>query len=84
MYSMALAPSVGVTAIGQFHNKGLRIQRSVNGNNEVCIKFPFVGKPDPKKIFICHGKRYICSHIDMSTNSNGIDLMKTGYFYEIL
>lgn len=84
MYSMALAPSVGVTAIGQFHNKGLQIRRSVNGNNEVCIKFPFVGKPDPKKIYMCHGKRYICSHIDMSTNSNGIDLMKTGYFYEIL
>lgn len=84
-YSMSLTPSsVGVTSIGQFHNGGLKIRRSVNGNNEICIKFPFDGKPDPKKIFVCRGKRFICSHIEMTTNSSGIDVIKTGYFYEIL
>lgn len=83
-YSMALIPSEEVSDIGQFHNKGLKIRRNVNGNNEICFKFPYDGKPDPGKIYICRGKRFICSRIEMAINANGIDPMKTGYFYEIL
>ena len=83
-YSMALAPYQNVSAIGQFHNQGLKIRRNINGNNEICFKFLYDGKPDPRKLFLCRGKKYICSHIDMAINSNGIDPMKTGYFYEII
>ena len=83
-YSMALTPTSNVTAIAQYHNKGLKIRRNINGNNEICFKFIYDGKPDPRKIYICRGKRFICSRIEMAINANGLDPMKTGYFYEIL
>lgn len=83
-YSMSLQPSDTLQTIGNFHNQGLKIRRNVNGNNEVVVKFLFDGKPDPGKIYICRGKRFICSRIEMAINANGIDPMKTGYFYEIL
>ena len=83
-YSLSLHPLDNVPSIGQYHSQGLRIKRNVNGNNEVCIRFLYEGKPDPRNIFLCHGKRFIASHIDMAINANGIDPLKTGYFYEIV
>ena len=83
-YSLSLTPSSGMTSIGQFHNQGMKIKRNVNGNNEICVKFVYYGKPDPKKIYQFCGKRFIVSHIDMAVNGNGIDPLKTGYFYEVL
>lgn len=83
-YSMSILPSSDVACIGQYHNQGLQIKRNVNGNNEICIKFLYDGKPDPRKIYLCRGKRFIASHIDMAVNARGIDPLKTGYFYEIL
>ena len=81
---MSLVPSSYMTSIGQFHNPGMKIKRNVNGNNEICVKFVYYGKPDPKKIYQFCGKRFIVSHIDMTVNGNGIDPLKTGYFYEVL
>ena len=83
-YSMSLVPSSNMTSIGQFHNPGMKIKRNVNGNNEICVKFVYYGKPDPKKIYQFCGKRFIVSRIDMAVNGNGIDPLKTGYFYEVL
>ena len=83
-YSLSLHPLDNVPSIGQYHSQGLRIKRNVNGNNEVCIRFLYEGKPDPRNIFLCHGKRFIASHIDMAINANRIDPLKTGYFYEIV
>ena len=83
-FSLSLMPSYFVTSVGDFHNKGLKVRRNINGNNEVCIKFPFDGKPDPKAIYIIRSKKFICSRIEMSVGENGIERMKTGYFYEVL
>ena len=83
-YSLSLYPLANTPSIGQYHTQGMKIKRNVNGNNEICIKFLYDGKPDPRKIFLCHGKRFIASHIDMAINANGIEPLKTGYFYEIV
>lgn len=82
-FSLSLNPSQGVTSVGNFHNRGLKIRRNINGNNEVCFKFIFDGKPDPKAIYIVRNKKYICSKIEMAVGENGIDRLKTGYFYEM-
>ena len=83
-WSLSLNPTPGVTSIGLFHNQGLKIKRNVNGNNEICVKFVYHGKPDPSKIYQFCGKQFIASRIEMAANANGIDPLKTGYFYEIL
>ena len=83
-FSLSLAPAPGISSIGQYHNKSIKIKRNVNGNNEICVKFIFNGKPDPSKIYQFCGKRFIASHIEMAVNNNGIDPLKTGYFYEIV
>lgn len=83
-WSLGLMPLVDIASIGAFHNKGIKIRQNVNGNNEICVKFLFNGKPDPRKIYIIRNRKFLCSHIDMSVNENGIERVKTGYFYEII
>ena len=83
-WSMGLMPLVNIQSLGAFHNAGLKIRQNVNGNNEICIKFLYNGKPDPRKIYIIRNRKFLCSHIDMAVGENGIDPVKTGYFYEIL
>lgn len=83
-WSMGLMPLVNIQSIGAFHNAGLKIRQNVNGNNEICVKFLYNGKPDPRKIYIIRNRKFLCSHIDMAVGENGIDPVKTGYFYEIL
>lgn len=74
----------GVKSVGYYHNRGIKIRQNVNGNNEICIKFPFDGKPDPRKLYIIRNRKFICSKIELHVNENGIDRIKTGYFYEML
>lgn len=57
---------------------------SINSHNEITIKFLTDDIPDPAKIFIFHNKRYVCSKVEMEVTNDGIDRVKTGYFYEIL
>lgn len=83
-YSLALNPMAGIKSIGGFHNKGVRIKRNINGNNEICIKFLFDGKPDPCKLYNIRNRKFVCSRIEMNVNDKGIDRVKTGYFYEML
>ena len=70
--------------IGQFHNEGVKLNRNVNGNNEITVQFRFSGKPDPRKIYMFRNRKFVCSKIEMNVNENGIDPIKTGYFYEML
>ena len=81
--SMALTPS-SMPCIGNFHNTGTKIRRNINGNNEICIKFMFNGKPDPKRIYMIKNRKFICSHIEMAISNNQLSPLKTGYFYEML
>lgn len=83
-WSLGLNPLDSVRSIGYYHNHGIKIRRNVNGNNEICIPFLFNGKPDPRKIYIIRNKKYVCSRIEMAVGENGIEEVKTGYFYEML
>ena len=77
-------PISEVNSVGLYHNKGIKIRQNVNGNNEICIKFLFDGKPDPRKIYVIRNRKFVCSKIEMAVGENGIDRVKTGYFYEML
>ena len=83
-WSLGLLPVSGVNSVGLFHNNGIKIRQNVNGNNEICFKFLFDGKPDPRKIYIARNRKFVCSRIEMAVGENGIDRVKTGYFYEML
>lgn len=66
--------------VGQFHKDSLQ----VNINSPVNIRFLCDGLPDPTKFFIFKGKKYLCAKVEISINGDGIDKIKSGYFYEIL
>lgn len=79
--SFALAKTpVGTVRVGQFHTASSRF----NGKNQRCIKFLCNDIPDPTRIYIFHNKRYVCEKIEIQISENGIDQVKTGYFYETL
>ena len=56
----------------------------VDQHHQTMIKFISDDIPDPTKIFLFRGKRYLCAKIELTTNNKGIDAVKTGYFYELL
>lgn len=72
--------SAGVVHIGQFHTGNVR----VNGKNQKCIRFLCDEIPDPTRIYIFYNKRYVCEKIEINITTDGIDKVKTGYFYEII
>lgn len=83
-WSLAINDWKNRDCIGKFHNGGIKIHDTVDGNNEVCIKFLYDGKPNPERVYQFRNKLYVCSKIEMTVNESGIDRMKTGYFFEIL
>ena len=84
--SLALSHASGYPYIGQFHGNALKVNcgGSVDGNDELCIPFLCDGIPDPTLVYNFNGKRYLCSKIEVVVTGDGIDRMKTGYFYEML
>lgn len=56
----------------------------IDRNNLLCIKFISDDIPNPSKIYVFHNKRFVCQKIEMQVGTEGIERLKTGYFYEIL
>lgn len=56
---------------------------TVDAHNLQTIKFITDEIPDPSKTYIFHNKRYICQKVEMNVADDGIDKVKTGYFYEM-
>lgn len=56
----------------------------ISKHNQFTIKFITDDIPDPTRIYIFRGKKYICEKIEMSVGQYGVDREKTGYFYEFL
>lgn len=56
----------------------------IDRNNLFCIKFISDDIPDPSKIYVFHNKRFVCQKIEMRVGTEGMERLKTGYFYEIL
>lgn len=57
---------------------------TIDAHNQICIKFVTDDLPDPSRIFVFRGKRYICQKIEVNVDNKGVDKEKTGYFYELL
>lgn len=83
--SLALSHAGTYPHIGQLHGNALRINSggSIDGNDEICIPFLCDGIPDPSAVYVFHGKRYLCSKVELKVTQDGIDPLKQGYFYEI-
>ena len=56
----------------------------IDAHNLFCIKFPTDDLPDPSKIYVFNNRRFICQKVEIEATADGIDRLKTGYFYEIL
>lgn len=56
----------------------------IDKNNLLCIKFVTDEIPDPSRIYTFHNKRFICQKVELQVGTEGIDRLKTGYFYEKL
>jgi hypothetical protein len=56
----------------------------IDKHNLITIKFITNDIPDPANIYLFRNKRYICQKIEMEVSDDGINEMKTGYFYEII
>ena len=82
--SLSLNVVPGASTPGNFHNSGTKIRRTIDGNNQVKIPFICNGKPDVTKKFLFRNKLYICAKVEMNVTGEGIDRLKTGYFYELL
>lgn len=66
------------TSAGRFKTIG------IDSKHVTTIKFITDEIPDPSKIYIFRNKRYICQKVEMNVTDDGIDKVKTGYFYELL
>ena len=60
------------------------VHSDIDKNNLLCIKFVTDEVPDPTRIYVFHNKRFICQKIEIQVGNEGIERLKTGYFYEII
>lgn len=84
--SLSLTSSPATYFIGQFHSVGDKkdFRKVIENQNKVVIKFLADNIPEPTKTYIFHNKRFMCEKIEITVGSEGIDKLKTGYFYEII
>lgn len=79
-WSMCLTEPGSITHyIGAFH----RDFTEIDSHNQLVVKFLSTEIPDPKSIFQFYGKLFLCAKIEVEIDENGVDEMKTGYFYEV-
>lgn len=85
-FSLALSQAGTIPHIGLLHRNAVHINAGgdIDANDELCIKFLCDGIPDPSAVYAFHNKRFLCSKVEANINADGIDRIKTGYFYEIL
>ncbi len=62
--------------LNAFHHKSV-----IDDKDCMEIKFRSDTIPDPSKIFIFHGKRFVCSKIEVEIKDDGIEPIMTGSFY---
>lgn len=78
-WSLALNPCNATYYLGQLHQNGF----TFNLKAKQCFKFIARDIPDPTKVFIIRGKCYGCEKIETQIDSQGMQQLMTGYFYEM-
>ncbi|MBR1500164.1 MAG: hypothetical protein IJ615_11175 [Bacteroidaceae bacterium] len=80
LWSLSLNKCEATYYLGQLHENGF----TFNLDAKYCIKFLSKEMPDPTKVFIIRNKRYGCEKIEAQIDSQGMQQLMTGYFYEML
>lgn len=65
-------------SLNEFHVKSV-----IDNKDCMEIKFKSSTIPDPSKIYIFHGKRFVCAKIEVEIKDDGIEPIMTGSFYMI-
>ena len=79
LWSLSLNRCEATHYLGQLHENGF----TFNLGAKYCIKFLSKEMPDPTKVFIIRNKRYGCEKIEAQIDSQGMQQLMTGYFYEM-
>lgn len=84
--SLSLTSTPATHFIGQFHQSSNKneLDKTIENQNKVVIKFLSDDIPDPTKTFIFYNKKFVCEKIEITVGTGGVDKLKTGYFYEII
>ena len=80
LWALSLNKCEATYYLGQLHENGF----TFNLDAKYCIKFLSKEMPDPTKVFIIRNKRYGCEKIEAQIDSQGMQQLMTGYFYEML
>jgi len=80
LWSLSLNRCEATYYLGQLHENGF----TFNLDAKYCIKFLAKEMPDPTKVFIIRNKRYGCEKIEAQIDSQGMQQLMTGYFFEML
>ena len=78
-WSLSLNKCEATYYLGQLHENGF----SFNLGAKLCIKFLSEQMPDPTKVFAIRNKLYGCEKIEAQIDSQGMQRLMTGYFYEM-
>ena len=65
------------TCLGALHKTDIK----VDNKNCLEIKFRSDQIPDPSYIYIIRGKRFVCEKVEVEVKDDGVEPIKTGYFY---
>ncbi len=76
--SLSLHKISGVNTIGDFMT-----ELKLDDHNQITTRFPSNDVPDPRKLYLLRNKLYICAKIEVEVSNEGVERIKTGYFYEI-
>lgn len=80
LWSLSLNRCEAEHYLGQLHENGF----TFNLGAKYCIKFLSDEMPDPTKVFLIRNKCFGCEKIEAHIDSQGMQRLMTGYFYEIL
>lgn len=78
-WSLSLNKCEATYYLGQLHENGF----TFNLDAKYCIKFLAKEMPDQTKVFVIRNKRYGCEKIEAQVDSQGMQQLMTGYFYEM-
>ena len=79
LWSLSLNKCQATFYLGQLHENGFTFNLAA----KYCIKFLANEMPDQTKVFIIRNKRYGCEKIEAQIDSQGMQQLMTGYFYEM-
>ena len=76
--SLALIKFPPIDCIGKFAS-----HINVEKHNMVCLKFVAHDIPSPTSVYVFRNKKFLCQKIEIEVGEDGVDKVKTGYFYEL-